>query len=139
MDIWILCGRYGDFWGAFETVEQAFEYVYLSYVYQVYRGYSGTVPDLLWRDTNGWRYSAYPEVEGMKTPQYRGAPLFIIQKYSVPSDHVLAEDLKKFAAHEKKTFPNFADWLQIWSANVTAGEAVNNELETARMEPDGSL
>lgn len=114
-DYYVLCGPGEQFHGIFSTPQEAMRHVYLMYVYHIMRGYSRTIPELVWENSGGLHWYGRTPEEHVKEWRFRKAPIFHIQHATVDWMSPLPEDwAANFGEDKNSEHPAFDEWLQVY-------------------------
>ena len=100
-----------QFRGYFTSPEKAIEYVYWTMVYQVYRGYTDTISQIIWRNHSNVQWSGYNPENGVKDPKDRGMPIYQIAIQSPDYEYHEKEKLDEFV--QEKSLPRLNDVMRV--------------------------
>lgn len=99
-DFYILTNANGQTLGIFTTPEKAMEHVYLTEIYQVYRGYKDAPSRLIWEDDRGVNWYARSPEEFELRPMNRPAARYEIHiaqlDWLVPVENEIRAFAQKF-------------------------------------------
>lgn len=102
-----LLNKHDQVIGIFTTPEKAMTYVYLSQIYQWWRGYSRTLHKYIWLDDSGLHWYAHLEEDAFKEPKDRGRAQLEIHILTVDRMPPCDNELWEYATEQR--LPTEAD------------------------------